>query len=206
MKIILTLTLALFLSACANLSPTGKPEPTGTVQSRWEDHQETLSSITAWQLDARVAVKAGTEGGTVNLYWNERAKNNYQLELHGALGQGRTKIISTPEKVRLLTPEGPEWIASNAEDLLAEYTGWYLPIDNLYYWVRGLPAPESATTPKLNSAGRIERLVQDGWTVTYQEYMQVQGIWLPKRFTLEYPGDANHPAVNVKWLNKEWVF
>ena len=58
------------------------------------------------------------------------------------------------------------------------------PVDQLLWWVRGLPAPDSASRLQLDSQSRLGRLSQSGWTVEYSRYQQVDGLELPQRLQI----------------------
>ncbi|MFI4954645.1 MAG: lipoprotein insertase outer membrane protein LolB [Gammaproteobacteria bacterium] len=207
MKPIFLLLISLCLAACASMGPKPSQEamlPREQLEQHWEQHEATLSHLSDWTLKGKAAVSSGTKGGTANVIWIQH-QEGYDIELYGLLGHGRTHLIAKGQEVRLVTQEGPEWLAADAQSLLGEYTGWYLPVDNLYYWVRGIPAPTTITSLKLNNQGQLAELQQAGWTVIYSEYAVFQGLWLPTRITLKYPGDAFQPPLTVKWLSKEWV-
>ena len=199
----------LLLSACTANRPAATPEyssaQTAKLQASWEQHQAKITPIQHWELNGKVAVNSGKTGGTATVIWKQYV-NGYDLEFYGILGQGRTRLRSTAQETRLYTAEGPQWVAANAQSLLGEYTGWYLPVDNMFYWVRGLPSPDQPVQSLfITKEGRLQQLQQAGWTITYEEYLQVNGRWLPKRFKLTHPGNSLHPAITVKWLSKSWL-
>lgn len=200
-----TLFLSPFLSGCATF-PSEKALPEEKVEQRWDEHQEELKELTSWHLKGRAAVTSGKEGGSVSVVWQQYDKENYQLEFYGILGHGRTEIASVDGRVKLYTREGPILISNDAEAVLYEYTGWYLPVEHLYYWVRGLPAPGAIESLQLNSEGYLSELKQSDWTIIYGDYALIEELWLPKRLTLKHPGNASHPALTVKWLSKDWEF
>lgn len=205
MKHLLILAISLILFGCASMGPnlSSPAMPNEQLKHHWQAHEAAVNPLTHWTLQGKAAVSSGQKGGTANVIWIQQ-QNGYEIELYGLLGHGRTHLIAKDQEVRLITQEGPEWLAADAQSLLGEYTGWYLPVENLYYWVRGIPAPSPVMKLKLNNQGRLASLQQAGWTVTYTEYGPFQGIWLPTRITLQYPGDAFQPPLKVKWLSKEW--
>jgi outer membrane lipoprotein LolB len=206
MKNIILLILPLFLSACAITGQkSAEPQlPTHELEQHWEQHEAAISAVSDWTLKGKVGVSSGKEGGTANVVWIQH-KDSYDIELYGLLGHGRTRLVAKDQEVRLITQEGPERVSADAQSLLGEYTGWYLPVENLHYWVRGIPAPGAVSSLELNNQGQMAELKQAGWTITYSEYTYAEGLWLPARMTLKYPGSAELPGLTVKWLSKEWV-
>jgi len=41
--------------------------------------------------------------------------------------------------------DGRYWRADDAEQLLWQHTGIFMPVGGLRYWIRGLPTPEQDT-------------------------------------------------------------
>src|SRR5690606_18888434 len=89
--------------------------------------------------------------------------------------------------------------AESAEDLLEQQIGWRLPVENLLWWVRGLPAPDSPSRLQLNPDSRLARLAQAGWTVEYSRYQEVEGVQLPQR--LQLSGHDMPPTMNRATLS-----
>ena len=63
--------------------------------------------------------------------------------------------------------------------------GWQLPVSNLLWWIRGLPAPDSRSRVSLDGNGRLATLQQDDWHVEYLGYAEENGLTLPSRIKLE---------------------
>ncbi|MDT7764697.1 MAG: outer rane lipoprotein LolB, partial [Mycobacterium sp.] len=67
---------------------------------------------------------------------------------------------------------------------IQERLGFELPLNNLRYWLLGVPDPGVAFDLTRNDQDRAAQLTQAGWTVTYDKYMMVGGDWLPARMVL----------------------
>ena len=63
-------------------------------------------------------------------------------------------------------------------------TPFDLPLDNLRYWLLGIPDPGAPFDLTRNPQDRALRLSQAGWTIDYDEYMPSSGDLLPKRLVL----------------------
>ncbi|MCK7583328.1 MAG: hypothetical protein MZV65_52485 [Chromatiales bacterium] len=78
--------------------------------------------------------------------------------------------------------------------MLCLYTGWRLPIAQLDWWVRGLPAPRARRDAR---AGRgrapAAACCQQGWQLRYESYLRVDGYDLPGRLTLARAGRRQPP-------------
>jgi outer membrane lipoprotein LolB len=83
--------------------------------------------------------------------------------------------------------------------LLAQVTGWQLPVTGLRYWIRGLPEPVAGQAQETrDEAGRLNRLEQSGWTIEYQKYQLVGDILLPAKLQLI------HADISVRIVIDQW--
>jgi len=85
----------------------------------------------------------------------------------------------------LVDAQQRHYSARDADALLAHVTGWVLPVSGLRYWVRGVPAPGSEARASRDAQGRLTRLVQDGWDISYNRYQVVDGASWPAKLRLE---------------------
>ncbi len=167
--------LFLLLTGCAQ-SP---PRPTtGWAPPAW----------TAWELQGRMAVRAGEEGWHANLTWRQNGAN-YQADLSGPLGQGALRLRGSASGVMLERADGVRDLSKDANALLARHTGWNLPVSGLRYWVLGLEAPGSEAHWERDANGRPQQLLQDGWDIRYTEFQEQPGVGsLPRRIEMSREG------------------
>jgi outer membrane lipoprotein LolB len=117
------------------------------------------------------------------LTWVQQ-QDKYDIRISGPLGRGATRLQGSQQGVVLDMAGQPTMQALSAEALLEQQTGWRLPVEHLLWWVRGLPAPDSASRLQLDSQSRLARLAQAGWTLEYSRYQEVNGLQLPQRLQL----------------------
>lgn len=83
---------------------------------------------------------------------------------------------------------------------MQEVIGWQVPVSNLQFWLRGLPAlkptPSQITR---DDTGHLTSLQQQGWQVAYTDYQHFNGWWLPTRVTAQR-GDLKIRVVIKQWL------
>jgi outer membrane lipoprotein LolB len=82
---------------------------------------------------------------------------------------------------------------------LQDRLGFELPIDDLRYWLLGVPAPGTAFELTLNSQDRAERVSQSGWTIDFDGYRTVDGELLPDKLVMRRDG------VRVRIAVDHWV-
>ena len=169
--------LVLVLAGCA--SQPGTPVVTETV------FDSTLPEYAAWGFQGRVSLVRGEQGWHARMRWDETA-GSFHLSLAGPFGQGAMQIDGdTDGMVRLQTADGQEYVARDADALVMSATGWQLPVTGLRYWVRGVPAPGGEARFTTSTQGRLERLQQDGWDISYNRYQALAGRDWPTRIHLE---------------------
>ncbi len=179
----LLLLIVLLTSACAHRTALTPP---GNVL----EHQRQLQAITHWQLSGKLGIRTADDSGSASLKWAQE-NTGYHINLSGPLGQKRMVITGAPDKVRLEQTGEPAQEAKSPEALIKKQLGWTLPVTQLAYWVRGVPAPKGRITRlEQNSAGLIAQLQQGDWLITYSNYSDQtfngKTLVLPGKVTAEY--------------------
>ena len=173
----------LFISGCAHRGSLTPPQNV-------VEHQRQLQAISDWQLSGKLGIRTAEDSGSASVKWVQQLAN-YQINLSGPLGQKSMIITGTPDKVRLEQTGEPAQEAKTAEALIKQSAGWTLPVAQLAYWVRGVPAPKLRITHlQQNDSGLLDRLVQGGWSISYSNYRDqtFNGtvLPLPGKVTAEY--------------------
>jgi outer membrane lipoprotein LolB len=180
------------LAACATTRRVAAPPAAG-----WEQRVAELQRLTSWRLDGRAAVAVGTQGWQATLNWQQRGEST-EVHLSGPLGVGALMLKRTPEGLSLNgTPPSDAVLAQ-----LQERLGFTLPIDQLRFWLLGVPDPGAAFELKRNDQERASQLIQDDWTIDYDRYMPVDGDVLPARLVLNREG-ARVRIVADHWQMRE---
>jgi outer membrane lipoprotein LolB len=152
-----------------------------------------LQSAQDWQLDGRAAVALGQQGWQATLSWRQK-DNSAEVHLAGPFGIGALVLKQTPEGLSLNGVPPSDAVQSLVRDKL----GFDLPIDNLHYWLLGVPNPESTFDLSRNEQDRAKVLSQAGWVISYDKYMPVAGDTLPARMVLT-AGDVRVRIVIDHW-------
>lgn len=178
--------IALLLSGCGSF---GSRPSTPVSMQQYADNAALLN----WQLAGKIGIKADGQANSAYLNWTQCGEH-YAIHLSGPLGRRAATLSGGPQTVTLTTPDQTVSAAS-PELLLATHLGWELPVSDLIYWVRGLPAPGSKvlaapiTTPGFK---------QKGWLIRYPSAKQVGNYTLPNKAIAEYP------QLKVTLLLKDW--
>lgn len=190
------LLLILIFSGCAQqpqkVQPPINPED-------WAKRQSQVLDIKDWQASGKLGVKVPNDGGSASMRW-EQFSSDYQIDLNGPLGMGKMTITGKPGAVTFTQAGKPTQTAKTPEELIRKNTGWNIPVTQLAYWIRGLPAPKAKVTHyAFNAEGGLSELQQAGWKISYGDYLQTEeGIALPGRITAEFN------EVRLTLVIREW--
>lgn len=152
-----------------------------------------------WQLQGRISLKQGESGWHAGVDWHEQV-DGFQLRVSGPLGQGGFLLTGNGTGVLLRDAQQQVYAAPDANTLLAEVTGWQLPVEGLRYWVRGIPDPGSAFNAIMGADGRLAQLSQSGWTIRYTRFQPVGEQSWPARLGMV------RDDVSVKLVIDQWAF
>lgn len=182
LRLSILLLVLLLASGCAHRSLT---PPQDVLE-----HQRQVQAIGDWTLTGKLGIRTPEDSGSASLKWAQKIAN-YQINLSGPLGQKSMIITGTPDKVRLEQTGEPAQEAKTAEALIKKSVGWTLPVAQLAYWVRGVPAPKLRITHlQQNQNGLIDQLIQGDWNITYSNYRDQDfngtTLPLPGKITAEY--------------------
>lgn len=170
------LSLGVLLSACTQAPSTSQAKA------------PTASAWRSWQASGVVGFRDAKQANSAHFQWQQYDARQFDLRLQGAFGVGALAIHATHQSVSAKTAQGKTLTASTPEALVAQQTGWRLPVSYLYYWLRALPVPGVTIAGQTSANGHLTQLRQAGWTVVYQSYSQQGAALLPQRLVLTQPG------------------
>ena len=180
----------LSLAGCAS-APTAPQAPESSFELKWREHREQVSGIHQWHLSGRIGIRTDDTGGSANLRW-KRGEGQDQIDLFGPLGGGRIRLDIDSAGARLRDSQGQDFFADSASEVMFKATGWYLPLEVLGDWIRGIPAAGPHEN-EIDEAGKLISLNQNGWTITFNEYAPHQQALLPRKIRLS----ASEEVINA---------
>ena len=176
--------LLISLTACTTITPRPSAQFVNTqTNAVLQTQQNQISLISNWTIHGRIAVQMAQRGGSASVYWKQQGQS-YLMELFGPLGAGAVYLNGAPGQIVLTTSKGQQLQAATPEKLLQQALGWNLPITNLHYWIRGIPAPGFTLTRSFNNQGQLSQLQQDGWQINYLTYLNTNNLSLPQNIEL----------------------
>jgi outer membrane lipoprotein LolB len=181
--LVVALAFALTIAGCAT-------HPVSTVGTGFTDP----SQLQHWSAQGRMGITGVSQGGSGNFSWQQRDDVS-NVNLRGPLGAGSI-AITLDNTLHVTTANGVRYDADAALNELETRLGTPVPVRQLSYWLRGIPA--KGDYQWLNDAEK-KVLQQDGWLIEYAESMFIGTLQLPKKIT------ATHGAVRIRAVIEEWT-
>lgn len=163
------------LAGCINTPQ--RPADPAAVDAAWAIHQQQISAAQGFEAIGRVAVKGGGLSGA--LRWDQDGEH-FKLRIAGPFGAGALSMEGTPHAVAIKGKD-IDLVTQEPERVLAERSGWRLPLNSLRWWVLGLPAPAPAPDISLDGDGHALQIRQGDWTLRYSDYRSETLPALPGR-------------------------
>jgi outer membrane lipoprotein LolB len=196
----LLLATILLMGGCATFSPPPTPPTNASVNQK---HLATLANIKAFSLKGRLGVVTNPRGFSGGIEWQHQNIND-NIDIFSPVGGKVANIAKNPSGVTLTTQDSHSIKANDAESLTEATLGWRLPLSGLSDWAIGRPTASKIETSSWDEQGRLTTLKQDGWDISYEAYIQINGadnngVFLPSKVVLK------SEKVNLKLLVEKWV-
>lgn len=203
----------MLLSACTLLSPQ---LPSATQGQKlhyltWQQRQKQLEGIRNWYLQGSLSISYKNKTDIASFTW-QRDGQSYDVDIYGPMHLSSTQIKGDNAQAVFWQSSGKKIIAATPEELLRHQLRWDLPLTNLNYWVRAMPAPpltvstvSHAVNTSFDEYKHLVRFEQQGWQIAYGGFIAIDGIDLPTKIVLSYP-DASFSAsqLRLKMVIKHW--
>lgn len=178
---------------CTTVTPPGS----GTHHLSWQARQKQLNNLKIWNLYSAIGVKNSQVRTSARVRW-QQFDGNYILDVTSQFNIGGVKIVGDSTGVTLWRSTTNKISAQTPEKLMYQVLGWSLPIDNLRYWILGLPAPKLAYKSQFDTYNHLSYLQQQGWEISYANFISVNNIDLPTSIII------SNPRLQVKVIIKKW--
>ena len=162
----------LFLSGCQHLS-----QPNKVIAS------PQLQDENNFNLQGKIGVRTPQQSGSAFFTWLQQ-QDQFDIELTGILGVGKTQIQGKPGEVALNSAKTGLITAASPEELLEKATGWQAPISQLSYWIQGQSAPSDSHSQQ-DPQSRLISAQNGDWQAQFS-YANTTTT-LPSRLTARHP-------------------
>ena len=195
-RIIILVTLTLVMSACTTL-PDG-PETAVNLPAQLQR----LTTVQQWQIKGKMAIRNDKEAVSAHLNWKTDAPD-FDFRLTNLLGITLAKL-NVEDGLAVLEADDKRFEDTNPSRLIYQTTGWDIPVSRLLDWIKGLPlaGDDYVLNEKQLLASLSPACLNCGnWKVSYANYGEVNGIWLPHQLTLT---QTNNSKMLIKIRIDEW--
>ena len=148
LKHLFTLVLCQCLLACS-LTPT-------------TDNQD------SWSISGKIGVTTPSQSVAGFIEWKQK-NDDFDIYVSGPLSAGSTRIQGNIANISL-TQGGKTVSGLNPQQLIYEELGWFFPIENLPFWLKGQVAPYSKATKETDEDDTLTQIQQDNWQVDFLRY------------------------------------
>jgi len=165
MHFIRLIALTALLSGCSQLQqqPAERPAALGS----WAEYVAYMETLQHWQLLGKAGIRTAQQSDSAGFSWRQNL-DHYDISLFGPFNAQAARIKGDNQQVSL-EADGQTWRAHSPEALLEQHLGWQLPVRDLAWWIRGLPAPGSVFS-ETRKNDRLASLQQQGWKISYRRY------------------------------------
>ncbi|MCG8672907.1 MAG: lipoprotein insertase outer membrane protein LolB [Pseudomonadales bacterium] len=185
LPLLLLAILLQLLAGCITHKAIQEPPTVPPIEKiNWADHVRELTLLSDWQLEGKIGIKQKDDGGSAYINWTQSG-DSFHITLSGPLGAGTTIISGNDNGAKLESASDGSFIAESPEELLYTHTGWYIPLHNLLYWVKGLPEPRTPADTTYTARGYISSLNQGPWQLKFERYKRDLGVTLPHKVKME---------------------
>lgn len=156
------------------------------VISEWDMRQAALRSLSEWEFTGSINVRDAEEAQSSRIRWRQ---NNelYRINLWGTFNIGATEINGRPGEVRIEQEGKDPIITDTPEQLLYDRIGYELPVTELNFWIKGIPAPGPSEQLNFAENQQLLSFVQAGWQIDYLGYTNFGQQTLPTRIRVQKP-------------------
>ncbi len=199
-RLIACLAALLLLTSCAALN---KPSPDPTAIVDVAKHQQQLLALKRWRLEGKLGYQSQQQSGSALLQW-QQDRQSFELLLSGPFGFKTTRISGDERHAELQQSGVTHYAADSASELTAHLFGWAWPVDELLYWIKGIPSPEASVVSQLfNEQGLLKELQQSGWSLKFSDYRQSRNLVLPGRISGSRMSEASG-ELQFTLVIKDW--
>lgn len=194
--------LFLVLVSCSTWGPVDSdqagPDVDKAVSDAVDLRKQQMSAIQHWQFDGRISLITEHEAWAGKLYWQQQ-NSDYFIHFNVPSGQGAMQLRGNGDGVELRLSNGDVYSAEDPSELLKRETDWDLPIDSLWFWIRGLPSPTmSKHMTTLNDEGLIAVIEQNNWHIQFDRYDSYQNHLFPRKIVIKHE-DLKLRLVVTNW-------
>jgi outer membrane lipoprotein LolB len=167
------------LGACSGTTRIDAP-----VNPEWEQRRDVLARISHWEFTGSINVRDASDSHASRIRWQQDG-DIYRINLWGTFNVGATQIDGRPGEVMIVQQGQEPVITETPESLLYQELGYELPVSELNYWIKGIPAPGLYSELQFSDNNQVIQFLQAGWQIDYMAYTNYGTETLPTRIRMQ---------------------
>ena len=167
------------------------------VNMNAEQRAEFLKRQQYWSLQGRIGIITKDSSDSASFHW-EKSHQQSKLRIYGMLGNTYATVTQSSDHAKIELSADEIYYGDNAQQLLYQKTGWYIPVSELEQWMMGLASNSAVLT--LNDNQLIQQLTYAPWQVHYRKYADFNGLIMPQKLKV------THPQITLKFSIHQWQF
>ena len=194
--IIIIILSALVLNGCATLHLPDQ-EPVYYNQKIWKQRYQYLKRITKWNISGAFSIYQPNKMIIASYNWKQKDQN-YHIRIYSSLSAYSVNIFGRPGMVMLSYSPKNNYEARTSAQLIQRQLDWPLPLYDLYYWIRGIPAERKSYHGNFDIYFHLITLQQNGWCIHFSKYISVGLVDFPRILQL------NNSQLKIKIVITHW--
>lgn len=165
-SILFSAAVTIMLGGCATIQKSPDSNLANQVSAEY-----VAKANNPWMLLGKISYRDGKNTAIVNLDWQHLGDGYDTIRIFNSLGGDVARIEQKDgtSKVRI---KGKDIVnPTNMAEAIADEVGYYIPLEQLQFWLKGEPAPDSEAQTSY-ADGDASRIVQDGWQIDYSSFKQ----------------------------------
>lgn len=159
--------------------------------SHWK--QQTLDAP-QWQVGGKIVVREVDKKAVSAQFKWQQQDSRYLIHILSPLGQVLMRLSGSDKQAQLTDSKGNKYRAASAEDLLAAFSTWQLPITHLQYWVNGQLLGDESNA-QLNTQAQPIAAEKPPWQINWKYSKDNQH---PKKISLDNKTEQQKIIVIIK--------
>ncbi len=182
----------LFLAGCANELELGAPQkPQHFVYQAPRQRAKMLYRLSTFAVLGAFGVKVEGSERIITYNWSHEGANLYTLKLATPGDFYQVALRDFHNNITYWRDPTHFTQIHSLKSFMRAQMGWYIPLNNFYYWMRGIAAPSRSAEDKpvmrYDQFGHVTVLKQSGWVLHYQRYIRYGQYDLPTLINVMSP-------------------
>ncbi len=171
----------------------------------FEAIHQVRDSIEAWKIAGSFSYIDPEDSGAGRIQWDFQGRlkddvvDSENVRLIGPIGTGSVELVSSGASASLIAGR-QRYYGADIEALLLKVVGWEMPVEEMRYWLFGMPSPKAPGRFWLNEQGHLQSLQQSDWDIQFDQFQVLLNTKeaLPRKITAVHRGNQAKVKLVIK--------